>query len=104
LARFLLSLDAEQDLDEILSYLDRLPRVPAERIAMSLQTMLHHIGQEPYLGAANSALTLLLGEEVRSRLVPPYRIFYRTSRKLPEVFAILHGARDISSILDQRFQ
>jgi len=40
LARFLLSLDAEQDLDEILSYLDGLPRVPAERIAMSLQTML----------------------------------------------------------------
>jgi plasmid stabilization system protein ParE len=104
LSRFLLSPDAEDDLDDILSYLDELPREPADRIALSIQTMLHNIGKEPYLGAPHSALTRLIGEEVRSRLVYPYRVFYRLGKKVPEVFAIRHGARDIQSLLGRRFQ
>jgi plasmid stabilization system protein ParE len=49
-------------------------------------------------------LTRLLGEEVRSRLVHPYRIYYRLGASTPEVIAILHGARDQRSILGERFQ
>ena len=104
LNRFHLSADADRDLDEILTYLDQLPLEPGNRIAQSLQSALLTIAKNPYLGSANSHLTLLLGEEIRSYLVYPYRIFYRASRTVPEIIAILHGARDQSSILGRRFQ
>jgi plasmid stabilization system protein ParE len=102
-SRFFLSAEAARDLDEILEYLDRLPDAPAERIGQSLQSMLESIAMRS-LGAPHSHLTRLLGEEVRSRLVPPYRIFYRLGKSAPEVIAILHGARDQRSIMDSRFQ
>ena len=102
--RFYLSADANRDLDEILAYLDELPLEPGDRIAQSLQTALSTIAQHPFLGTAHSHLTHLLGEEIRSYLVYPYRIFYRAGRTVPEIIAILHGARDQSSILTRRFQ
>jgi plasmid stabilization system protein ParE len=104
LSRFLLSIDAEFDLDEILAYLDEIPQDPGDRIAQSIQTMLESIGSQPYLGTQQSHLTRLLGEEVYSRLAYPYRIYYRLVKSIPEVFAILHGARDQRSILDSRFK
>jgi len=104
LSRFFLSAHAERDLDEILAYLNQIPFQPAERIAQSLQVALERIATQPLLGMPHSQLTRLLGEEVRSRLAPPYRIFYRMGNKVPEVIAILHGARDRSSILGRRFQ
>jgi hypothetical protein len=76
LSRFHLSPDAECDLDEILAYLDQLPRQIGDRIGESLEMMLHSIGKQPYLGLQDSYLTRLIGEEVRSRLVLPYRIYY----------------------------
>jgi plasmid stabilization system protein ParE len=104
LSRFRFSIDAERDLEDILEYLDQLPLEPGDRIAESLQAMFESIGSQPYLGAPHSHLTRLLGQEVRSRLVPPYRIYYRLGSRIPEIIAILHGARDQSSILGSRFQ
>jgi plasmid stabilization system protein ParE len=103
LTRYFLSKDAEQDLEEILVYLDGLPLEPADRIARYLQFILDRIGEQPYLGSTQSYLTRLLGQEVRSRLAYPYRIFYRFTKDVQEVFAILHGARDQISILTRRF-
>jgi plasmid stabilization system protein ParE len=104
LSRFHLSAEAELDLDDILTYLDQLPLEPGDRIAESLQGILESIGTQPLLGAPHSQLTRLLGQEVRSRLVPPYRIYYRLGKNIPEIIAILHGARDQTSILGNRFQ
>jgi plasmid stabilization system protein ParE len=104
LSRFTLSPDAEYDLAEILDYLNGLPHKPVDRIGSSIENMLHSIGKQPYLGAPHSALTRLIGEEVRSRLVHPYRIFYRLGKNIPEFFALRHGARDPAALLDRRFQ
>jgi plasmid stabilization system protein ParE len=104
LSRFILSPDAEDDLAEILGYLDGLPPEPADRIGLSIENMLHSIGKQPYLGTPHSALTRLIGEELRSRLVYPYRIYYRLGKNIPEVFAIRHGARDPAPLLDRRFR
>ena len=104
MSRFHLSAEAELDLDEILAYLDQLPLEPGDRIAESLQGMFESIGAQPLLGAPHSHLSRLLGQEVRSRLVPPYRIYYRLGANIPEIIAILHGARDQSSLLGNRFQ
>jgi plasmid stabilization system protein ParE len=97
LSHFHLSAEAELDLDDIFTYLNQLPLEPGDRIADALQGMLESIG-------AHSHLTRLLGQEVRSRLVPPYRIYYRLGTSVPEVIAILHGARNQTSILGRRFQ
>jgi plasmid stabilization system protein ParE len=59
--------------------------------------------EQPYLGLHHSELTRLLGEEVRSRLIAPYRIYYRLGRSGPEIISILHGARNQRSILTSRF-
>ena len=104
MSRLFLSGDAQRDLDEIREYHEEIPREHAERVLKSLEDMLQSIGEQPYLGTSQSALTRLLGEEVRSRLAHPYRIFYRVGKNTPEIFAILHGARDQPSILDRRFQ
>ncbi len=104
MSHFHLSAEAELDLDDIFTYLNQLPLEPGDRIADALQGMLESIGAQPLLGAPHSHLTRLLGQEVRSRLVPPYRIYYRLGTSVPEVIAILHGARNQTSILGRRFQ
>jgi len=97
------SAHADFDLDEVLAYIDELPERPANRILDSLEETLQSIAGHPFLGAPHSHLTRLLGEEVRSRLVAPYRIFYRMGRSTPEIISILHGARNQSAILGTRF-
>ncbi|HWB31770.1 MAG TPA: type II toxin-antitoxin system RelE/ParE family toxin [Acidobacteriaceae bacterium] len=99
----LLSPEAEQDLDEINTYLNHVPPAPAQRVLDSIEETIGSILSHPYLGAAHSELTRLLGEQVRSRLVAPYRIYYRIARSGPEIISILHGSRDLRSILGSRF-
>jgi plasmid stabilization system protein ParE len=62
------------------------------------------IGENPFLGSADSGLTRELGREVRSRLCGNYRIFYFVSRPIPEIFAILHTSRDLRETLANRAQ
>lgn len=83
-----------QDLDDIRIYLQEIPLLHALRVVQQLQVTLHSIGVQPMLGVAQSELTRLLGQEVRSRLTGSYRLFYRLGSDAPEIFAILHTARD----------
>ena len=102
--RFFLSPQADQDIDEILEYLDGLPLEPGNRILDAIQATILSIAAQPYLGSPHSQLTRLIGEEARSRVVGPYRIFYRLRGTGPEIIAVLHSRRDIASILSARFQ
>ncbi len=102
MSRFYLSTQADADLAEILEYLNRLPDAYANRISGSLEAMLFAIGRQPYLGSPHSKFTCLLAEEVRSRIVAPYRIFYRMTGEVTEIFALLHTARNIGEILAER--
>ena len=104
MSRFVLSVDANRDLDEIESYLEKLPNDPAARGADAIVRTLRSIGKEPHLGAPHSNLTRLLDVEVRSRLTLPYRIYYRLGSAMPEIIAVLHTARDSTTILAERFQ
>jgi len=104
MSRFFLTAEAEGDLDEIEVYLDTLPPKFAIREGEALLRTLRAIAENPYFGAQHSSLTRLLGTEVRSRLSNPYRIDYRLDRTAPEIFAILHTARDTPSIFADRLQ
>jgi plasmid stabilization system protein ParE len=96
------SADGRHDLAEILDYFGQTDG-PANRILDSLEETFQSILTHPYLGAAHSELTRLLGEEVRSRLVASYRIYYRLGRSGSEIISILHGARDQRNVLTSRF-
>ncbi len=102
--RFLLSHDADYDLDEILTYLDALPDKPAVLIASAIQKTLNSIADQPYRGGLQSELTRIAGVEVRARVVNSYRIFYHIRGETPEIVGVLHAARDSDAIMARRFQ
>ncbi len=99
-----MSSDARRDLAQIKAWMDDLPAAPARRIANALRNAFDSIASNPFEVPADSALTRLFGQEVRSRLIKPYRVYYFTDGRHPEIIAILHGNRDKSAILAARVQ
>lgn len=102
--RFFLSAHAQGDLLEIRAYFTPLPSAPANRAARKIQQTLNSIAENPYLGTAQSNLSLLAGTEVRSRLCASYRILYIHNGSAPEIIGIIHTSRDIASIMTRRLQ
>jgi len=102
--RFYFSPEASADLDEIQRYLDQIPKQRVAPIRKGLRELIREIASHPDRGANHSQATLIFGFEVRTRVVTPYRIFYRDNRGVPEIIAVLHTARDIESILSKRVQ
>jgi plasmid stabilization system protein ParE len=102
--RYYLTRDTFADLDEIRRYLDPFPERYTLPIRRGLRSLLKEIAAHPDRGANHSEATRLLDQEVRTRALPPYRIFYRDQQGTPEVIAILHMARDVKSILAERLQ
>ncbi len=86
---------AEDDLGAILSYLEeRSPRA-AERLAVLIDEKCALIGQFPQLGRARDDLA----PGLRSLPVDSYVLFYRTTEDNIQIIRILHGRRDIDSIM-----
>ncbi len=102
--RFTLSPFATYDLEDLITYLGRLPPRPATRLGEAVRQTLERIGENPFHGTAQSELTRMMGFEVRSRLVASYRILYRVGPSVPEILAIVHSARDMRSIMAKRVQ
>jgi len=92
------------DLADIRNYLDPVPERYAQPIRRGLRLLLQEIAAYPERGTVHGESTRLLGQEVRSRLLALYRVFYREHSGAPEVLAILHMARDASTILTERLQ
>jgi plasmid stabilization system protein ParE len=102
MSRFLLTRDAQEDLEDIRAYHRGLPPEPALRIESRVQRTIFDLARNPHRGIADGRLTLLFGHEVRSRLASPYRIYYRLGGAYPEIVAILHGARDHAAVMAVR--
>jgi len=99
-----LSPDTRRDLAEIRLYLTQVPVQPAKKIIREIKTMFRRVAENPYIGHVHSDLTRIAGQEVRSRLCGTYRIYYRLSQPVPQVFAIRHTACDSRGILTNRLQ
>jgi plasmid stabilization system protein ParE len=99
-----LSPQARRDLEQVRLYLSDVPVEAAMRAKLQLRDGLRLIAGQPMMGHTDSESTRLIGEEIRSWLIPPYRVFYRASRSPIEFVAILHGARDLRAILRRRLQ
>jgi plasmid stabilization system protein ParE len=92
------------DLEDIRRYFTPIPERFSAPIRRALRAMLYEIAANPQRGHSHTEATRFLGQEVRTRAVPPYRIFYRDLRGLPEILAVLHTAQDVSAILRKRLQ
>jgi plasmid stabilization system protein ParE len=90
--RYHLTRYASGDLDEICLYLEHLRK------------LIHEIASHPDRGTNHSGATRILGQETRTRITGPYKMFYRDNRGTPEILAILHMARDVEAILTMRVQ
>jgi toxin ParE1/3/4 len=86
---------AETDLAEILDYLDKRSPQAAERLATAIDDRANLLGQFPEMGRKRDELA----PGLRSMVVEQYVLFYRVSATAVEVLRILHGARDIDSIM-----
>jgi toxin ParE1/3/4 len=87
--------EAESDLVEILDYLDRQNPVAARKLARAIDAKCALLAELPELGRTREEL----GAGVRSVVVGRHVLFYRITPDAVEVLRILHGARDIRSIM-----
>ena len=86
---------AEIDLAEILDHLDERNPQTAERLATAIDDRSKLLSQLPLLGRTREEL----GPGLRSLVVEQYVLFYRVTATAVQVLRILHGARDIDTIM-----
>jgi toxin ParE1/3/4 len=89
---------AEDDFDDIVSYIAAENRTAAETIAVKIERSLARLPDHPYLGRTPREEHLIrLG--YRFLVVENYLIFYTLEEQTIWIHRILHGARDYLNIL-----
>jgi toxin ParE1/3/4 len=92
------------DLHAITEYLDRSSTVVADRFFTSAFAAFDDIAAQPGMGSPKHFNRANLGG-IRSwaiRGFPNHLIYYRVHAEAVIILAVLHGARDIGSILNDR--
>lgn len=98
MARFILAPAALRDLRDIKDYLVRERGVTSAReVLRRLTGSMRMLGEMPGLGHLREDLT---EEPVLFWAVGTYLVIYRKGSRPVEVVRVLHGARDVSSLLD----
>jgi toxin ParE1/3/4 len=96
MARAIRSERAQQDLEEILAYLDSQSTQAADRFALKFDQTCYLHAAHPQIGAGADEYAANL----RQFTVWNYAIFYRPVEAGIEVIRIIHGARDIPKIFE----
>jgi toxin ParE1/3/4 len=86
---------AETDLETILAELQQHSSASAERVAAAFHEKGGMLAQFPELGRLRPEIAL----DLRSTLVQPYVLFYRIVGDEVQILRILHGRRDLRSIM-----
>lgn len=89
------STQAELDLETILGDLDQRDHAYAERYATAFDEKSKVLSRFPEIGRLRPEIAASL----RSTLVHPYVIFYRYEADVVQIVRILHGKRDLRSIV-----
>lgn len=98
---YVLSVDAELDLDEIWSYIAQDKIDAADRWIAKLFDAFEALARTPGMGHRRKDLT---GYPVLFWPVGAYLILYRAQSERIEIVAVTQGSRDIPSLLRQRTQ
>ncbi len=89
---------AEEDLQEIISYIAAENPTAAYELADRIEKNLKYLASHPYLGKIPDDEKLsMMG--YRFTVVENYLIFYTINRKTILVHRIIHGARDLQHLL-----
>jgi toxin ParE1/3/4 len=86
---------AESDLDEAWDYLAQRNESAADRLLDTVLERARVHAQFPLMGRPRDDLS----PGLRSFVVSPYVVFYRPVVGTIEVIRVLHGARDVDSIM-----
>ena len=90
---------AKADVAEILSNLEERSRGAAKRLAQAIQKRCEVLRKVPMMGRARDDLA----PGLRSIVIEKYVLFYRVTSDAIEVVRVLHGARDIESIMKSNY-
>jgi plasmid stabilization system protein ParE len=94
--RFHVTPAARSDLREISDYIESHSPAAAKRVRAKLREAMHKLGQSPGIGHFREDLA---DEPIRFWSVYSYLIVYRTEPRPIEILRVIHGARDLKSIL-----
>ncbi|MEW6247106.1 MAG: type II toxin-antitoxin system RelE/ParE family toxin [Nitrospirota bacterium] len=91
---------AEQDLLDIVTFVAADNPPPAVALADRIENDLHRLARHPYLGKIpNDERLAALGYRVL--VIENYLVFYKIKGKTLLVHRILHGTRDLPSLLEE---
>jgi toxin ParE1/3/4 len=87
--------EARADIKEALEYLEARSPAAAETLSDAIQQRCDQLGLLPGLGRSRDELQ----PGLRSIVVQKYTIFYRVTEVAVQIVRVLHGARDIDTIM-----
>jgi plasmid stabilization system protein ParE len=102
--RFTFTPDAEHDIDEIARYLKSLPETPALRIGREIQKAIKTITDHPAIGRVDDRLTSQSPRRILRYICGQYILFYYVEDEKARIVGIIHGNRDVDSIMRRRFE
>ena len=94
---------AQSDLEDIAEFIAEDSPNAAERFLLAAQQAFDALAEMPGLGRERREFLNPKLEGLRSRLIPGfenYMIFYQVGADRIEIIRILHGARDLGSIIE----
>ena len=95
--QYLLTGPAKDDIREIISYIRERSPEAAKRVRTELREAMRRLAEIPGIGHVRNDLA---DEALRFWSVYSYLIVYRPETDPLQVLRVLHGARDIKTILD----
>ncbi|HZS89863.1 MAG TPA: type II toxin-antitoxin system RelE/ParE family toxin [Chloroflexota bacterium] len=97
--RYIISPEAEQDLDDIKEYLVRAGGIRvARRVLKEIKNAMQFLVREPEAGHRREDLA---DAPVKFWPVFAYLIVYDPAKRPIEIVRVLHGARDVSTLLGE---
>lgn len=104
MTRFTFTPNARRDVEKITRYLRELPSTPALKIGRELQNAIEAIITRPGLGRIDEHLTGQSEEHILRYNCGQYILFYTLVNGSVRIVGVLHGRRDIGSILRKRLE
>ncbi len=90
---------ARFDLREIVEHIAADDPGAAKRVAANIRAAVRALGAAPKIGRM---VPEIADEDVRERIVPPYRVLYFLTPKAILVLGVLHSKRDLTAFLKRR--
>ena len=98
MSRFVLTPAAREDLVEIFEYISKDSPDAARRVRKEFRSAMQKLARMPDMGHVRRDLT---SESFRFWSVYSYLVIYRAEARPIQILRVIHGARDVRSILEE---